>query len=148
VALAGTGENIVQSALAAGAGLAEPKPQSLPGGRIGYIIPEGCRLHEIEPVNAELPDHVIASPGFEDTASFIKYVNRFKGKETAIFASLKKNTMQAVIDYHAGGGKVSRPDRCRHTAAHDFHSRCRGSAGARSTASLWARLNSAFSWKR
>ena len=29
--------------------------------------------------------------------------------------------MQAVIDYHAAsGGKVSRPDRCRHTAAHDF----------------------------
>ena len=114
-------ENIVQSALAAGAGLADPKPQSLPGGRIGYIIPEGCRLHEIEPVNAELPDHVQASPKFEDTASFIEYVNRFKGKETTIFASLEKNTMQAVIDYHAAsGGKVSRPDRCRHTAAHDF----------------------------
>ena len=74
-------ENIVQSALAAGAGLADPKPQSLPGGRIGYIIPEGCRLHEIEPVNAELPDHVQASPKFEDTASFIEYVNRLRARK-------------------------------------------------------------------
>ena len=114
-------ENPIQSALAAGAGLAEPDALTLPGGRIGYIIPKGFEIAQFEPVNGQLPDHVQATPKFEDTASFIEYVNRFKGKETAIFASLEKNTMQAVIDYHAAsGGKVSRPDRCRHTASHDF----------------------------
>ena len=114
-------ENPIQSALAAGAGLAEPDALTLPGGRVGYIVPKGFEIAQFEPVNAQLPEHVIASPVFEDTASFIEYVNRFKGKETAVFASLEKNTMQAVIDYHAAsGGEVALPDRCKHTATHDF----------------------------
>ena len=69
--------NLIDSALRAGSGLTEAKEHKLPGGRKGFIIPEGFKMHTEDPENPVLPDHVIASPSFEDGMSFIEYVNLF-----------------------------------------------------------------------
>ena len=73
----------------------------LPSGEIGH-------LEAIDPILT----HTKQKASFNDTASFVAYVNRFKGAETTIFGDYKSSNVRAVIDYH---GKES-PDYLGHNA--------------------------------
>lgn len=81
------------------------------GGDPFYIKPSGDAqsLAHLFP-----PRRITGKPQFQDVASFIDYVKRFKTPATLIFAHLTETTatLTAVLDYHFPGA----PDYCRHLA--------------------------------
>lgn len=46
------------------------------------------------------PSYILQSVQLQTTASLVDYVNRFKLRETTIFADIDKDRMEAIIDYH------------------------------------------------
>jgi uncharacterized protein YfdQ (DUF2303 family) len=82
-------------ALAINASTAEPHPR----GGVFVALPEGYRVEHLAPIDAPL-SHIKATVQFDDAPSFIDYVNRFKAEETALFASVTRGQIMAVIDYH------------------------------------------------
>lgn len=59
-------------------------------------------IEEVKPLTARLPDNIIATPNFQDVASFAAYVASFKRDETIIFVDTQRRLIEAVIDYHSG----------------------------------------------
>ncbi|MBC6444594.1 MAG: DUF2303 family protein [Alphaproteobacteria bacterium GM202ARS2] len=90
------------------------------GGEV-LVVPQGCDVHAMPPVEPPLP-RIRQNPVFHDEASFIAYVQRFKTVETQLFAEpgfiATKPHVTAVFDYHHASGD---PDRLAHIAV--FHPR-------------------------
>lgn len=102
-------KDAIEHLLMTGRGQLEIKENT--GGDPFFIKPSG----EAQSVAHLFPPRRIAQkPMFQDVASFIDYVNRFKTEATLIFAHLTETTatLIAVLDYHAPG----KPDYCKHIA--------------------------------
>jgi hypothetical protein len=98
----------VVALLATGKDTSVSDPVSNPDGSRTYFLGEGIHAHKIEPLNKTLPDRVSQVETVVEPASFVDYVTQFK-TSTAIFrASLSKNTIEAVLDYH---GRAREADR-------------------------------------
>lgn len=91
--------------------------------RDGYrpfaVLPQaggGAVLSYIE--EAVLPDHVTASPSFDDAGSLIAYFKEFNEGSGHLFANLDACTVSAIIDYHRTdkAAPVS-PEWCAHRAS-------------------------------
>lgn len=98
----------VMALLTAGKDFSVSAPVSSPDGAIVYFLGEGIHPHKVEPVDKVLPIRVNQAETVVEPASFVEYVSQFK-TNTAIFrASLSKNTIEAVLDYH---GRAREGDR-------------------------------------
>lgn len=66
----------------------------------------GITAHRIAPLDTVLPSRVSQLETVVEPASFVEYVNRFKSLTTINKASLSRNSIEAVLDYHGqSGGK-------------------------------------------
>lgn len=91
-------------------------------GREFLICPSNMLSKEITPPNAPdvlMPKLVTQHVKLQTVESLITYVNRFKNFDSALFADIDENTIQAIIDYHkmpgANGGDPE------HSTDHDAH---------------------------
>lgn len=93
------------------------------------LIPHGMELTGIKGLldeYAEKPDRRTDSASFDRVPSLIEYINRFKSKNSAVFARGKISghsvdaTMKAVLDYHPEGSDKTDADFCDHTALYRF----------------------------
>jgi Uncharacterized conserved protein (DUF2303) len=98
-------------------------PIILADGRTILLHSATLRLHEIAALNPVLPDHVIGSEVVIEEDSFIAYVLQFASSTAVCKASLAKNQIEAVLDYHGrareGGEAVNDgavPQRLAHKA--------------------------------
>ena len=85
-------------------------PFNHPRGGLAVVLPSGAieHLEDTDPVLTHTKQNV----NFNDTISFVAYVNRFKGPETTILGDYKNSSIRAVIDYHA----KDKPDYIEHNA--------------------------------
>lgn len=91
--------NNTAAAIAAGARFGEAR--NLPGFVPYTLLPEGTKLEHLERLDERPnPEHVKASPEFDDAASLIHYFNRFKDVDSTIFADLDTSKIVGVIDHH------------------------------------------------
>ena len=77
-----------------------------------FELPDGCRVlamasaikgiqHEIfYPIDKPLSGHISQKVALFSTASFIDYVNAFKGDDTQIFADPENNLIRGILNYH------------------------------------------------
>lgn len=74
------------------------------------VLPEGRRLQSLKPFHDEYrtrPERRKGTAVLEDLDSLVGFANRFKDKESALFASLVGSpSLTAVIDYHEKGEEV------------------------------------------
>jgi uncharacterized protein YfdQ (DUF2303 family) len=108
---AGIGD--IQSAIAAGAALSEPRavPETVNG--LYTVVPDGYKLESLEDFLPR-PQRVRQEVSLHDAQSFIGYLREFGDHELSwIFFDQDKETFQAILDYHAANGA---PGWCDHTA--------------------------------
>lgn len=80
-------------------------------------LPAGVKLHSLRPLVDAMrkkPERVVGTAVLESLASFISHVNRFRGSNTALFAT--NDQIVAVYDYHDKLG----PEWCSHRALYRF----------------------------
>ncbi len=90
--------------------------KATPDGGLAAVLPPGCTLQEMKPLETKLP-FVVQTEMMLTTSSFCHYVNRFKRSETQIFGDYQVPKLVARIDYHKPGlGETSRHDaqNCAH----------------------------------
>lgn len=107
----------VAALLAIGEARAVTGPIDLPDGSIGYILPEGMRVHSVDALNKRLPDAVKQGETMVEPKSFIDYLIQFKSRTAICRASLSENKIVAVLDYHGRareGTDAAVPGRCQH----------------------------------
>lgn len=98
--------NNTQAAVNAGARLGEVR--NLTGFKPFALKPEGCEVHILERIDERpRPEHVKASPTFDDAASLVEYFNRFKDDDSTLFADLDSSTIVGVLDHHQAKEKES-----------------------------------------
>ena len=91
--------NNTQAALNFGARIGEVR--NLTGFKPFSLVPEGMKLQTLERLDERpRPEHMKASPSFDDAGSLVEYFNRFKDKESTLFADLDSSTIVGVIDHH------------------------------------------------
>lgn len=94
--------NNTQAALNAGARTGQT--WNLPGFKPYTLVPDDMKVEVIERLDErERPEHVKASPSFDDAASLVAYFNRFEDVESTLFADLDSSTIVGVIDHHEPG---------------------------------------------
>ncbi|MBK1793388.1 DUF2303 family protein [Devosia sp. WQ 349] len=71
-----------------------------PNGDDYYFIGDGLRLQNIPALNPVLPARVAQSETVVEPASFIDYITMFKTSTAICKASLSRNQIVAVLDYH------------------------------------------------
>jgi uncharacterized protein YfdQ (DUF2303 family) len=104
----------VQSAIAAGAALGEPRTAvlaDLPGAGVFTIVPKDYEVKDLEaflPRPLRIKQEVI----LYDTDSFIGYVKEFMTGATLIFFDVQQETFFAAFDYH----EIDKPSWCEHSA--------------------------------
>ncbi|MET3925570.1 DUF2303 family protein [Devosia sp. 2618] len=93
-------------------------PFALPNG--GSVIFHGKELvaHSLQPLDPTLPDFVTASETVVEPASFKDYVRDFKSPTAICRASLSKNEIVAVLDYHGKARMGDRDSALPQRAAH------------------------------
>ena len=95
------------------------EPIGLDDGGTVYLAGSEIKTIKIEPLNPVLPDRVAAAETVVEPHSFIEYINRFKTPTAIARASLTRNTITAVLDYHAPTdhqqGVYPEPQPLRHT---------------------------------
>jgi uncharacterized protein YfdQ (DUF2303 family) len=105
----------VQSAIAAGAALGEPRaavPADLPGAGVFTVVPRDYEVKDLEtflPRPLRIKQEVV----LYDTDSFIAYVKDFMTGATLIFFDVQQETFNAAFDYH----EIEKPSWCAHSAA-------------------------------
>ncbi len=72
------------------------------------LVPEGWKLEDMKPLLDKFrdkPERRKGSSSFHTAQSFIDYVNRYKGADTALFATngAVQGQIRAVFDYHPAG---------------------------------------------
>lgn len=87
-------------------------------------IPHGRQIQSAKAFLDEYllrPERVKGTASLTTLTSFIEHVNRFKGKNSAVFADVSNQQapkLVAVIDYHDGGQDGA--DWCQHRAVYEF----------------------------
>lgn len=76
------------------------------------LEPSGTVIFDLEKY-LPAPRRVVQKVAFEDVASFVAYVNRFKQDSTTIFSAPTYGTFAAILDYHKG---PDAPAWCSHIA--------------------------------
>ncbi|MCC6366876.1 MAG: DUF2303 family protein [Bryobacterales bacterium] len=105
----------IQSAIAAGAALSEPRtiPETPEPTGLYAVVPADYKLESLEDFLPR-PLRVRQQVSLHDAQSFIAYVKEFGDHELSrIFFNQEKETFQAVLDYHAANGQ---PGWCAHVA--------------------------------
>lgn len=72
-------------------------------GREFLVLPKEYSHHDVTPANKlkiHLPDHVRQSVNVQTADSLVDYINRYKSKNTMLFADISTDTILAAIDYH------------------------------------------------
>lgn len=100
------------------AGAQRAPSHSMPDGGVGIVVPNGYRIERVPPLEPALP-RIRQAVTMHDVASFVAYVNRFKGTATQIFAEPGfiaggKPSLTAALDYHAPFA----PDHVAHVASY------------------------------
>ena len=103
----------IQSAIAAGAALGDPRqPVAEPGAGVFTVLPNTYRIESLEnylPRPLRIDQKVI----LHDADSFIAYVNDFRlAGPSRIFFDVAQEQFNAIIDYH----EIETPSWCDHTA--------------------------------
>lgn len=93
-------------------------PVSTPDGGSVVFHAMGVTAHRIAPLDATLPQRVTQAETVVEPASFVDYVNRFKTATTISRASLSRNSIEAVLDYHdkTDGKAGAKPGATTHKA--------------------------------
>lgn len=104
----------VEVALDAVSGTYVSKPHKLPDGGEVIFVGDGLKAERIAPLDAILPARVTQAETVVEPASFIDYVTQFKSTTAICRASLGRNNITAVLDYHGraretGDGAVPQP---------------------------------------
>lgn len=84
-------------------------------GREYLITPEGQRAQDVTEPNAVqslLPANIRQTVTLQTVDSLVDYTNRFKTPTTVLFADIARNSIAALIDYHAPDG----PQHVEHAA--------------------------------
>ena len=105
----------VQSAIAAGAALGDPRTIPESAVPVGFytVVPENYKVESLEDFMPR-PLRIQQKVELHDAASFIAYVGEFGDREVSrIFFDQEHEQFQVVIDYHAGNGV---PGWCEHVA--------------------------------
>ena len=105
----------VQSAIAAGAALGDPRAIPESPVPVGFytVVPEHYKVESLEDFMAR-PLRIQQKVELHDAASFIAYVGEFGDHEVSrIFFDQEHEQFQVVIDYHGGNGV---PGWCEHVA--------------------------------
>jgi uncharacterized protein YfdQ (DUF2303 family) len=76
--------------------------------RQGERIEPLVQLLELQDARAPAPRRRKGTATFTELDSFIEHVNRFKDKESVIFADVEDPELTAVLDYHPGGTEAPR----------------------------------------
>lgn len=108
-------ENLLQTAYKLG--LAGQKPQQTEDGIPFVLVPEECRVQDLEYL-LPIPRRIRRKLDLREAGSFISYVNRFKSElASVIFAQITESgaRFEAVLDYHLG---ATDPDWCQHIATY------------------------------
>lgn len=108
------GRGDVEVALDAVAGTFVSQPLATPDGGEVVFIGKELRTERFVSLNPILPDRVTQTETVVEPASFIDYVIQFKSTTAICKASLSRNNIVAVLDYHgrareAGDGAVPQP---------------------------------------
>lgn len=104
----------VEVALDAVSGTYISKPHKLPNGGEVIFIGDGMKAEHVAPLDPILPARVTQSETVVEPASFIDYITQFKSSTAICRASLGRNNITAVLDYHgrareSGDGAVPQP---------------------------------------
>jgi uncharacterized protein YfdQ (DUF2303 family) len=105
----------VQSAIAAGAALGEPRTAAsadLPGAGVFTLVPKDYEVKDLEsflPRPLRIKQEVV----LYDTDSFIGYVKEFMTGSTLVFFDVQQETFLAAFDYH----EIDKPSWNEHSAA-------------------------------
>ncbi len=86
------------------------------------FAPPGWQERVVAPVDEPLSGHIRQAVRLDDADSFAGYVNAFKTPRSRLFVSVSRNTMTALLDYHAGaeGGEAGKPDYLHHKATYEM----------------------------
>lgn len=88
----------------------------LPNGKTGILVPAGMALQEHGPRNRLLPDNIVEAIEVDEPDSMIRYADSFSTPRSYGFASLGKNSVTLVLDYHHSDdqSKDHKPDQTQH----------------------------------
>jgi len=78
------------------------------------VLPDGFHAQGLEDFIGDRTDRA-GTATFQDVASFLAYVDRFRTEQTLLFGSEQGGTVTAHLDYHEGGAKGS-AGTCLHRA--------------------------------
>ncbi|MBZ5619879.1 MAG: YfdQ family protein [Acidobacteriia bacterium] len=105
----------VQSAIAAGAALGDPRTLPETPAPTGFytVVPEDYKIESLEQFMSS-PLRIEQTVELHDAASFIEYVDEFGNPEVSrIFFDQEHERFEVIIDYHGGNGA---PGWCEHVA--------------------------------
>ena len=92
-----------------------------PDGRHFLVTHQNCEVQEITDPHGLMPkrpSYVHASVTVQTAESLSEYVNRFKSRNTMLYADITASTIRAIIDYH---NPPARPDGGEVYAEHAAH---------------------------
>lgn len=94
-----TDPNNTQAAINAGARFGEVRALN---GFVPFTLqPEGTTVVHLERLDERpRPEHIKASPKFDNSASLVDYFNRFQDVDSTLFADLDSSTVVAILDHH------------------------------------------------
>lgn len=90
----------VEVALAAIAGSFVSSPVTLPDGGTRHFVGSELKVHDAPPLNPKLPEFVTATETVVEPVSFKDYIIGYKSETAICRASLGRNEIVAVLDYH------------------------------------------------
>lgn len=105
-------ENKTDFRAAMEAGIALAHATDVKGDGNYALEPSGTVIFDLEKF-LPAPRRLVQSVVFDDVASFVAYVNRFKQDSTTIFSAPKYGTYAAILDYHKASNA---PAWCSHIA--------------------------------
>lgn len=89
-------------------------------GGVVLFVSERLKREELKALNPKLQDFVTVTETVVEPASFKDYLTAYKSETAICRASLSRNEIVAVLDYHGrareGDRKSALPQRCAHTA--------------------------------
>lgn len=104
--------------LALGGNVLVSEPIIEPSGDTLVFVGKDLQSHVIPALNPVLPEFVDARETFVEPDSFVEYIKTFKSSRAIAIASLQKNSIGAVLDYHGPARMDARdtalPGTCRH----------------------------------
>jgi uncharacterized protein YfdQ (DUF2303 family) len=88
--------------------------------KIHYVVvPHGSTITSLREYQYPFgipPERIVASPKFQDQASFCSYINSYKDHRTRLFADSTACSFLALIDYHGAGAEM-KPEFVSHKAS-------------------------------